>query len=226
MPLRAIFFDFGGTLDGPADPWVERFRRLYAAAGRSLPDADLERAFGKATRRAYHDPRMRYCSSLRQTAELHVGWQLEALGWQDAALSRSLVEGFVDTTRSGLTASRALLVRLRARARLGVISNFYGNVALLLAEARIAPLLDTIIDSNLVGVAKPDPRIFRLALEAIGCGPDEALYVGDSFDKDIVGAHAAGMRAAWLVPPTAAADPRRSEADYVLHHLADLEALL
>ena len=226
MPFRAILFDFGGTLDGPGDPWVDRFRRLYAEAGRPLPQADLERAFGHATRQAYGDPHMRHCNNLRETAELHVSWQLEALGWDDEALSQRLVEGFVATTRTALSASRALLSRWRSRTRLGVISNFYGNVALLLAEVGIAPLLDVIIDSNAAGVAKPDPQIFRLALEAIRCEPGDALYVGDSFDKDVLGAHAAGLRAGWLAPTTAADDPRRSQADYILHQLADLETLL
>ncbi len=226
MTFRAILFDFGGTLDGPGDPWVDRFRRLYADAGRPLDETDLHRAFGSATRRAYRDSAMRYCPSLRETAALHVHWQFESLAWDDDAAARRIIDGFVDATRASLSASRALLTRWRARTRLGVVSNFYGNVALLLAEAGIAPLLDTIVDSNVVGVAKPDPRIFHHALDALSCEPTQALYVGDSFDKDILGAHAAGLRAGWLVPPQVAEDGRLGEADFVLRELAEVERLL
>ena len=50
------------------------------------------------------------------------------------------------------------------------------------------------IDSALVGVEKPDPAIFRAALEALGVAPEEALYVGDLYEVDVVGARAAGHR--------------------------------
>jgi FMN phosphatase YigB (HAD superfamily) len=49
-------------------------------------------------------------------------------------------------------------------------------------------------------VEKPDPRIFRLALERAGVGPDEAVYVGDLYSVDIRGARAAGIEAVLLDP--------------------------
>ena len=52
-----------------------------------------------------------------------------------------------------------------------------------------------IIDSHIVGVAKPDPRIFQIALERIGVGPDEARFAGDIYSIDVEGARAAGIEA-------------------------------
>jgi putative hydrolase of the HAD superfamily len=51
-----------------------------------------------------------------------------------------------------------------------------------------------------VGVEKPDPRIFRMALERMGIEPEDAVYVGDVYEIDVVGARAAGMRA-YLIDP-------------------------
>jgi len=64
-----------------------------------------------------------------------------------------------------------------------------------------------VLDSALVGVEKPDPAIFRAALAAIGVAPAEALYVGDLYDVDVVGARAAGMEAVLLLPDAAGPGP-------------------
>lgn len=84
--------------------------------------------------------------------------------------------------------------------RLGVISNADGTVERLLEEVGLRSHFELVIDSGSVGVEKPDPRIFRLALEGMGLQPHEAVYVGDVYEIDVVGARAAGMRA-FLIDP-------------------------
>ena len=88
--------------------------------------------------------------------------------------------------------------------RLGVVSNSDGRVEEALAAAGIRDRFDVILDSALVGVEKPDPAIFRAALAALGVAPEEALYVGDLYDVDVVGARAAGIEGVLLVPEAAA----------------------
>lgn len=60
--------------------------------------------------------------------------------------------------------------------------------------------VDALVISEEVGVMKPDPEIFRIALDRIGARPEEAIMVGDSWDADIAGARAAGIRAIWYNP--------------------------
>jgi putative hydrolase of the HAD superfamily len=95
----------------------------------------------------------------------------------------------------------ALLERLHGRVGIGIVSNN------LLAEqvekircCGFEPHVDALVVSEDVGVAKPDPRIFRIALERLGCGPGEALMVGDSWSADVLGARAAGLRGLWFNP--------------------------
>jgi putative hydrolase of the HAD superfamily len=64
-----------------------------------------------------------------------------------------------------------------------------------------------VLDSALVGVEKPDPAIFRAALAALDVAPAEALYIGDLYDVDVVGARAAGMEAVLLLPDAAVRGP-------------------
>ena len=93
------------------------------------------------------------------------------------------------------------LTRLRAAGLVtGVISNSNGSVRQALEGAGLAPLLDFVIDSTVVGIAKPDPRVFALGLQAAGVDAHEAVYVGDSYFVDVVGARGAGLGAVLFDP--------------------------
>jgi len=93
------------------------------------------------------------------------------------------------------------LTRLRAAGLVtGVISNSNGSVRQALERAGLAPLLDFVIDSTVVGIAKPDPRVFALGLQAAGVNAHEAVYVGDSYFVDVVGARGAGLGAVLFDP--------------------------
>ncbi len=95
------------------------------------------------------------------------------------------------------------LQELRERGyRLGVISNADGRVEALIEAVGLAPYFDFVLDSTVVGVEKPDPRIFRLACERGGVQPEETVYVGDIYEIDVVGARTVGMRT-FLIDPLA-----------------------
>jgi HAD superfamily hydrolase (TIGR01509 family) len=93
----------------------------------------------------------------------------------------------------------ACLTRLRdAGVRIGVVSNSDGRIGDALARAGLAPLIDCVVDSGLVGVEKPDPAIFTHALEPLGLRPDRTWYLGDTVRYDAAGAEAAGLTA-WVI---------------------------
>ena len=94
--------------------------------------------------------------------------------------------------------SREVLLELRKQYPLVLVSNFYGNIATVLKEFKLDGIFDTIIESAVVGVRKPDPRIFTLGVEALGMQPDEVVVVGDSMDKDIIPAAKAGCHTIWF----------------------------
>jgi FMN phosphatase YigB (HAD superfamily) len=226
MQLRAVCFDYGGTLDDAEGVhWLPRFAALYQQAGLHLPFERVRDAFDHATHCAYTEPGVSELG-LQPLIEFHVARQMAQLGVRDAAVATSVIDGFVRGSRAGLAASRVVLDCLRDRVSLGVISNFYGNVERILGEAGIVPLLAAIVDSTRVGVRKPDARIFALALQRLGCEPSEVLYVGDSFEKDVVGARQAGLRTAWLVGSSERPCAAPEMVDVRLRSLADLDAVI
>jgi putative hydrolase of the HAD superfamily len=84
--------------------------------------------------------------------------------------------------------------------RLGVISNADGRVEALLESVGLRPHFEFVIDSGVVGVEKPDPRIFRMGVEKLGVEPHEAAYVGDIYEIDVVGARDAGLHPILIDP--------------------------
>jgi putative hydrolase of the HAD superfamily len=93
------------------------------------------------------------------------------------------------------------LRELRSRGlRLAAVSNAEGKVEADLREAGFASHLEFVLDSQVVGSAKPDPEIFRIALRRLGLPPEAVLHVGDVYAIDVVGARAAGMDAVLVDP--------------------------
>lgn len=85
--------------------------------------------------------------------------------------------------------------------RTGVVSNSFCASTVLRYELRRNGFLDAfefVVSSADYGIQKPHPMIFNAALARLGCDPSEVWFVGDNFEKDIVGASAVGMPAIWL----------------------------
>ena len=96
-----------------------------------------------------------------------------------------------------------VIAELRRRGfTLGVVSNADGRVPAALEASNLAPHFATIVDSHLVGVEKPDRRIFAIALDACKAQPAETLYIGDIYEIDIRGARSAGIEPILLDPLT------------------------
>lgn len=81
-----------------------------------------------------------------------------------------------------------------------VISNADGSIEQQLIEGNLRSFFNVVIDSYVVKVEKPNPKIFEIALEKANCKPKESLYIGDIYDIDIVGANSVGMQAVLIDP--------------------------
>jgi len=209
-PLRAVLFDVGNTL--LFLDYARLAEGVGSALGLPLTREGLARHVSAATQameRAGGTDRTRAVAYL-ETLFLLGGVGRDRLGELHECLSRMHREQHL---WSGVAErSAAALSRLRnAGLRLGVVSNSDGRVEEALEAAGLRQYFDVIVDSALAGVEKPDPGIFHAALDALGVSPEEALYVGDLYDVDVVGARAAGMDAILLgSPPAAGAAPCRT----------------
>jgi putative hydrolase of the HAD superfamily len=212
--VRAVFFDVGGTL---LRPWPS-VGAIYAAAahrhGLSGTPEQMERAFRESWA-ALKRPGL--------TVSDKDWWRelvFRTLGEEHEACFRELFEKFARAEAWQVFPGVEETLR-EARARglhIGVISNWDERLRPLLQEIGLARWFDSITISCEVGAEKPDARIFQSALHAAKVGAGEALHIGDSFNEDVRGAEAVGMRAVLLRRDSA------SEADH--ESVSDLRSVL
>jgi putative hydrolase of the HAD superfamily len=197
--VPAVLFDYGGTLDSDGVHTLDRFYAIYDALGPGAPSRPrVKEAFYAADALIEHDPDVRTWR-LGTLVRRLVAAQFDGLGLADRALEERVARAFIDPCEVMLGRNRSILASLRARGfRLGIVSNFYGNLQTICDEFGLAAEIGIALDSAVVGLSKPDPRFFALALERLGAAPADAVFVGDSLDRDMRPARGVGMRTIWL----------------------------
>jgi putative hydrolase of the HAD superfamily len=200
---RAVLLDGMGTLVA-LEPPHERLRTALREAagidvsGRAAKDAfkaEIQHYLGSHLegRDAESLDRLRSeCAAVLQTALGDVAADVDPAIVKQAMLQAIRFDAYAD-------AAPALRALRDGGLRLVVASNWDCSLPEALAQAGLLHLVDAVVASAVVGAAKPDARLFDAALEAAGCAPHEAIHVGDSLDKDVAGATAAGIAALLLV---------------------------
>lgn len=127
---------------------------------------------------------------------------LAEFGIHDRSAADSARDRYVSDRFRGLELfadTLPVIQRVRESYSIGIITNGPTDIQQpKLDLLQIEPLFSFVLISESVGIWKPDPGIFHLALEMGEARPEEAIYIGDSVSADVPGAHAAGMRAIWM----------------------------
>ncbi len=204
---RACVFDAGGTLIHP--DWPRLAGLVAEACGRTFEAREMERAFKEMLRAVGVEMQREGYVTPEDQKRPHWTFRrtYRALGLDEEACDRAV--GRLDASHAerhlwcGLDPEAPRVVEeLRRRGlRLAVVSNTEdGRLLDALEAAGVASHFDLLVDSHLVGTRKPDPAIFRYALERLGVEAGEAAFVGDSYAHDALPARAAGLRAVLLDP--------------------------
>lgn len=221
---KAVLFDFGGTLDADGVTWKDRFYPLYLAEHVEVDWARYERAYYIGDD-ALTAQRRSDCS-FQESLLLQVTGVLEALNIVDAGLASRLCDRFLQDSLEKIHSNLEILRELSVRFRLGIISNYYGNLERVCIECGLAPLMSVLVDSACVGFIKPDPRIFQIALTTLQLDPQEAVFVGDSLPRDMEGAKHLGMPHIWLTSNRSGDLSPCCPDDPTIRSLADLREVL
>lgn len=198
--IDAVVLDAGGVLLLPNPGFV---RELLAPFG-AEPDDEHCRWAHYASTRAVDQLGQADWRAIDRLVAAEMGVPDEHLDAATDAIERAYVElSWVPIAG----AAEALLALQAAGFALAVVSNASGTMEAQLAEHRICSVsggdhaeVAVVIDSAVVGVEKPDPAIFRFALDALGVPPERCLYVGDTVVFDVVGARAAGLHPVHVDP--------------------------
>lgn len=185
---RVVFLDALGTLVDLEPPW-EHLRAV-------VPDRLGEERLRRAVRaemdyyraHAHEGADERSLTELRERCAAMLSADLGVEVSAPELVAAMRMRAYPDAEPALRALSEAGVPRI-------VVSNWDRSLPEVLERCGLAPLLDGSFSSAQAGAPKPDPAIFRLALEAAGCEPADALHVGDSPEEDLRGAAAAGVRA-------------------------------
>lgn len=204
--IKGIIFDYGGTIDSRGEHWSEVILRGWQAAGLD-PDRDTFRdCYVEAERALARERIVLPCDDFRTlmlrkaTIELEHYARVAGSFASDSihALAARVADYCDSQARQCIEEARPVLQTLSEKYPMMLVSNFYGNVDTVLRSYDVRRYFRGVIESAVVGVRKPDPRIFMLGVVALGHEPHEALVVGDSLRKDILPAESIGCHTAWI----------------------------
>ena len=204
--IKAVLFDLDDTLfdhRGCARDALAAVQESHERL-REMPFAMLERAHASFLEEL-HTEVMLGRLPLETARVERFRRLLEAAGTPpEPGLAAAAAATYRDTYRAarrGISGAAGLLAAIAARARIAVVSNnLLEEQQDKLRTCGLDRFVDVLVVSEEAGVSKPHPVIFRLALDRLNVAPGEAVMVGDSWEADVAGARAAGIRAIWLNP--------------------------
>lgn len=220
--MESVLFDFGGTLDADGTTWLDRFYPIYKEAGLTINKDSFAKAFYRSDDTLAERHALKGLS-LEKTLNLQVEEVLALLDPARRHLRDPIVARFLGDCRVHFARNRPVLERLAKRFRLGIVSNFYGNLDGVLESEGLRRYFGTVADSGVIGTSKPEAAIFLHALKDLGSSPARAVMVGDSIPRDMRGAEGLGMPHAWIAP--AGGSPCCGKA-WAVKSLSELEPLL
>lgn len=204
MSCDAVFFDVGNTLLYPYPSVGHVCAEILRSSGRIHSLDEIEPLLPLVDE--YYEDRYRsddtFWTCDERAADIWTGMysllcrQLGIPDEEAGELARAVYDAFGDASRWKAYEDVApAFLRLRDRGvKIGILSNWDTRLEGILAGLGLADLVDTVVSSAVVGLHKPDPRIFELACDRLGVTPGRCAHVGDHYYADVLGARAVGMR--------------------------------
>ncbi|PWT89520.1 MAG: hypothetical protein C5B55_11260 [Blastocatellia bacterium] len=203
--IDAVFFDFGGTLAGMDFVWVAQellgLNVFCSATDLARADIAVRRTISAVLKEENPaDILPRYLTEIlsrtlnESTDRIPDLVSTLAINLRPQGKDRKLWSNVYAETRQSLIDCSELGLRM------AVVSNSDGTIEEGIRALGLREFFDVVVDSAVVGYAKPDPMIFQFALDAVGVEANRAIHVGDMYSADVLGARAAGVHPVLLDP--------------------------
>ena len=205
--IKGLIFDYGGTLDTAGCHWGQMLWHAYERNNVPVCEQNFRDAYvyGEQTLGNGHIVKSDFTfhKTLDAKIRLEMEWLLMNNKWvtdEDTVRNKhDVVLDYLYSKVVDITNKNAeILKELNEHYKMVLVSNFYGNINEVLKEFHLDGFFSNVIESAVVGIRKPDHRIFSLGVNALGLKPEETVVIGDSFYKDIQPAIKAGCHSVWL----------------------------
>ena len=203
--IKGIIFDYGGTIDTGGDHWSEVIWAAWQQAGVKVDKEVFREVYVYAERELARTLHILPHHNFHDLLDIKMQIELQRLAElgqfppeQVEPTANRVAEICYASAKASVERAKSVLDVLAKGYPMVLVSNFYGNVETVLKDFGIDGYFKKIIESAVVGVRKPDPKIFTLGVEALGFKPEEVLVFGDSYSKDIIPAEKAGCQVMWI----------------------------
>lgn len=205
---KGILIDYGATIDTRGEHWSKVIWRAYKKAKIPITREQFLEAYIATERKLGQGDIIKPTDTFRTTLCKKIALQLEYLNGKGQGKGCSedagtkLADALYTETMQVIEESREVLQKIQdtLHCPMVLVSNFYGNIHTVLQEFRLRDFFVEVIESAEVGIRKPDPRIWQLAIDAVkrACNTEvrtsEIVVIGDSLEKDILPAQALGCK--------------------------------
>ena len=202
--IKGIIFDYGGTIDTNGIHWGEVIAAQYKAAGIEIERGLYRSAYVHGERTLAKHPIIKPEDTFHTLLRKKIAIQFEYLREHasptqfTAGLSEEVADGCYNKVKETLSTSRAVVEELSRQYPMVLVTNFYGNMPVVLNEFGLDGYFKEIVESSVVGLRKPDPALFALGVEALQLSAGEIVVIGDSYRKDIHPSSTLGCSTVWL----------------------------
>ena len=188
--IKGVIFDYGGTIDTNGIHWGEVIAAQYIEAGIEIGRELYRNAYVHGERTlAKHPiiaPEDTFHTLLRKKIAIQFEYLRAETGSQQFTpeTAELIADGCYNKVKETLSTSRAIVEGLSKRFPMVLVTNFYGNMPVVLKEFGLERYFKSIVESSVVGLRKPDPALFALGVEALQLPAKEIIVIGDSYRKD------------------------------------------
>lgn len=204
--ITGIIFDYGGTIDSNGLHWAEVIWEAYETFLVPVSKADFREAYVHGERTLAKNPLILPNHTFKDMLRIKTDIQMEWLQTNDKLpenyfvdeVSGAIAGWCYHFARTSTAKARETIEKLSAKYPMVLVSNFYGNIATVLKDFKLDRYFESIVESAVVGVRKPDPKIFSLGVEQLNMDAQSIVVIGDSYSKDIVPASKIGCQTIWI----------------------------
>lgn len=253
--MQGLILDYGATIDSGGRHWSEVLWEGYCQCSLPITKDQFREAYVYAERYISFNPVIKADYNFFQLMQARIGIQIDYLLLKEMLTEENMLtalkiisedelpiienmsdlsQHFVDiiagycydyARRYTLDACQ-LIEKLSEKYECALVSNFYGNLSAVLQDFGLLRCFRHVIDSSVVGIRKPDPAIFQLAIQQLGIPNKDVTVIGDSYQKDILPAIQLGCKAIWVKGTSW--DSKDDDIDYkpCVHSIVELYDLL
>ena len=230
--MKAVLFDFGGTLDTNGIHWSEKFRMAYDEAGLGISKEDFNEAYVNAEPQMYVEVKKEddFLTTLRKQAFLQLNYLEKNKDYTfpggAAGSSQKVADKCYSDVLDVIEIVKEVLTGLKKNYKLGVVSNFYGNLEASLTGLDISSFFDIMVDSTEIDIRKPDPKIFGFTIDKLNLLAENTVVVGDSYDRDIKPAKSLNCKTIWLDVSSWTKPEETGAADLIINNIVEIKEII